>query len=227
MDPIPRLPPTLPGLTVGLFGGSFNPPHAGHAHVSRTALIRLKLDRMWWLVSPGNPLKENGSLPSVDERLGAVARLARHPKVVVTDLEARLGTRYTVDLVRRLTALRPSVRFVLVIGADNWATFHRWGGWREIAERVPIAVIDRPGATFRALSSPAARAFAGRRLAERDAVLLPLRTPPAWVFIAGHKMPISSTAIRRGLTILKTSPDAFIFNKALRAGTEPRGSEPK
>lgn len=193
----PMLPATLPGMSVGLFGGSFNPPHEGHVHVARTALSRLGLDRIWWLVSPGNPLKENGGLPPIALRLAEVRRLARHPRAVVTDLEAGLGTRYTVDLVRRLCDMRPGVRFVLVIGADNWASFHRWGGWREIAMRVPIAVIDRPGSTFRAFSSPAALALARWRIAEREAGRLARSKPPAWAFIAGHKMPISSTALRR------------------------------
>lgn len=193
----PRLPATLPGMRIGLYGGSFNPPHRGHAHVAHLALQRLGLDRIWWLVSPGNPLKSTDGLPDVDQRLAAVRRIANHPRAVVTDLEARLGTRYTVDFVRRLKALRPAVRFVLVIGADNWATFHRWGGWREIARMVPIAVIDRPGATFAALSSPAARTFAGSRVAERDGLLLPGLTPPAWIFIAGVKVPLSSSNLRR------------------------------
>lgn len=194
---LPRLPATAANMTVGLFGGSFNPPHAGHAHVARTALTRLGLDRIWWLVSPGNPLKDGGDLPSVEARLGEVRRLARHPRAVVTDLEKRLGTRYTIDLVRKLKALRPSVRFVLIIGADNWASFHRWGGWREIAGLVPVAVFDRPGATFRALASPAARAFARDRLPERRANRLGHLRPPVWVFVAAEKMPISSTALRQ------------------------------
>lgn len=189
------LPPTTAGMVVGLFGGSFNPPHAGHAHVAATALKRLHLDRIWWLVSPGNPLKDVHALPPVAERLAAVRRLARHPRAVVTDLEARLGTRYTVDLVRRLVSLRPGVRFVLVIGADNWAGFHRWGGWRDIARLVAIAVVDRPGATFRALASPAARALDRYRLG--DAARLGRTRPPAWLFIAAEKMPISSTALRQ------------------------------
>ena len=189
------LPPTTAGMVIGLFGGSFNPPHAGHAHVAATALKRLHLDRIWWLVSPGNPLKDVHALPPVAERLAAVRRLARHPRAVVTDLEARLGTRYTVDLVRRLVSLRPGVRFVLVIGADNWAGFHRWGGWRDIARLVPIAVVDRPGATFRALASPAARALDRYRLG--DAARLGRTRPPAWLFIAAEKMPISSTALRQ------------------------------
>lgn len=193
----PRLPATFPGMRVGLYGGSFNPPHRGHAHVASLALQRLGLDRIWWLVSPGNPLKSSDGLPDVGQRLAAVHKIARHPRAVVTDLEARLGTRYTVDLVRRLKALRPGVRFVLVIGADNWATFHRWGGWREIAQTMPIAVIDRPGATFAALSSPAARRFAKERIAEPDGHLLPDLKSPAWIFIAGVKVPLSSTEIRR------------------------------
>jgi nicotinate-nucleotide adenylyltransferase len=193
----PRLPVTFPGMRIGLYGGSFNPPHRGHAHVARLALQRLGIDRIWWLVSPGNPLKSVDGLPDIGQRLAAVRRVANHPRAVITDLEARLGTRYTIDLVRRLKALRPSVRFVLIIGADNWATFHRWGGWKEIARLVPIAVIDRPGATFAALASPAARRFAAARVAERDGLLLPSLSPPAWVFIAGVKVPLSSTDLRR------------------------------
>ena len=167
--------------------------------MARLALQRLGLDRVWWLVSPGNPLKSTDGLPDVRHRLAAVQRVANHPRAIVTDLEARLGTRYTIDLVRRLKALKPTVHFVLVIGADNWATFHRWGGWREIARLVPIAVIDRPGATFAALASPAARTFAGARVAERDSHLLPHLTPPAWTFIAGVKVPLSSTDLRRAI----------------------------
>nr|WP_181701791.1 nicotinate-nucleotide adenylyltransferase [Chthonobacter albigriseus] len=190
------MPPARPGMTVGLFGGSFDPPHEGHRHASLTAIRRLGLDRVWWLVTPGNPLKDVGRLPPIADRVAAAARFARHPRVVVTDLEARLGTRWTEDLVEALTRLRPDLRFVLVIGADNWATFHRWGGWRRIASRMPIAVVDRPGATFRALSSPAARAFAERRLPESDARRLPFQAAPAWVFLTGHRVPISSTMLR-------------------------------
>jgi nicotinate-nucleotide adenylyltransferase len=190
------LPPAGAGQSVGLFGGSFNPPHAGHAHVAETALVRLGLDRIWWLVTPGNPLKETAGLPPIAERMAAAARLASHPRATVTDLEARLGTRYTLDTVEALTRLRPDLRFVLVIGADNWATFHRWQGWRRIAGLMRIAVVDRPGATFRALSSPAARAFAGARLPERDARTLTRVPPPAWVFLTGRRVPLSSTMLR-------------------------------
>jgi nicotinate-nucleotide adenylyltransferase len=190
------LPPAAPGQSVGLFGGSFNPPHAGHAHVAETALVRLGLDRIWWLVTPGNPLKDTAGLPSIEERMAAVRRLAAHPRASVTDVEARLHTRYTLDTIEALTRLRPDLRFVLVIGADNWASFHRWQGWRRIAGLVRIAVVDRPGATYAALASPAARAFAGRRLRDADARSLVRTAPPAWVFLAGRRVPLSSTALR-------------------------------
>ena len=192
-----RLPPTVPGLAVGLFGGSFDPPHAGHAHVARTALRRAGLDRVWWLPTPGNPLKEVAGLPPLAERTAAARTLAHHPRMVVSDLESRLGTRYTIDLVRRLPPMRPGVRFVLVIGADNWATIHRWGRWREICERLPVVVVDRPGATLKALSSPAARLYAARRLPERAARRLAATPAPAWVFLTGRRSPLSSTALRK------------------------------
>jgi nicotinate-nucleotide adenylyltransferase len=192
----PRLPMVVPGETVGLFGGSFNPPHAGHRHAADTALVRLKLDRIWWLVTPGNPLKETGGLPPIAERLDLVRKVAGRGRAVVTDVEARLGTRYTVDLLQRLTKLAPRVRFVLIIGADNWSGFHRWGGWRTIASMVPIAVIDRPGSTYAALASPAARAFARHRLPERRAARLARTDPPAWVFLTGERVRLSSTMLR-------------------------------
>lgn len=195
-----RLPAHVPGMSVGLFGGSFDPPHAGHRHASDVALTRLKLDRVWWLVTPGNPLKDVGRLPPLADRMAAAAKVARHPRAIVTDVEARLGTRYTIDLVERLTRLAPQVRFVLIIGADNWATFHRWGGWRRIADLVPIAVVDRPGATYRALSSPAARRFARGRVSEADASLLKRRRPPAWVFLSGERVALSSTMLRNRRT---------------------------
>jgi nicotinate-nucleotide adenylyltransferase len=195
----PRLPALAPGLKIGLFGGSFDPPHLGHRHASDAALMRLGLDRVWWLITPGNPLKDVGRLAPIATRVAAAAQVARHPRVLVTDLEARLGTRYTVDLVERLTRLAPQARFVLIIGADNWASFHRWGGWRRIAALVPIAVVDRPGATLRALSSPAARTLARHRLPEAKARLLASRKPPAWVFLTGERVPLSSTMIRAGV----------------------------
>lgn len=191
-----RLPPHAPGMRIGLFGGSFNPPHEGHLHVGRMALARLQLDRLWWLVTPGNPLKERHGLASLEERLEAARRLARHPRITVTDVEAQLGVRYTIDTIRQLRARCPTVRFVWIMGADSLANFHRWGHWREIAGLVPMAVIDRPGLTLKALHSPAAHALAGYRIRESAAPTLAARKPPAWVFLHGPRSNLSSTAIR-------------------------------
>lgn len=193
---IVRLPPLAPGLRVGLYGGSFNPAHAGHRHVSRLALRRLALDRVWWLVSPGNPLKDRSHLPDAASRAAGARAVAREPKIAVTDFEAPLGVRYTVETLSWLTDRHPEVRFVWIMGADSLATFHRWRGWREIAARMPFAVIDRPGYTLRAMASPAARALVGSRLDEIAAPTLAGRPPPAWVFLHGPRNSLSSTALR-------------------------------
>jgi nicotinate-nucleotide adenylyltransferase len=191
-----RLPPHAPGMRVGLFGGSFNPPHEGHLHVGRMALARLRLDHLWWLVTPGNPLKERHGLASLEVRVEAARRLARHPRIKVTDVEAQLGVRYTVDTIRELRLRCPTLRFVWIMGADSLASFHRWGSWREIAGLVPIAVIDRPGLTLKSVRSPAAQALAGFRIREEAAATLAVRDPPAWVFLHGPRSNLSSTAIR-------------------------------
>lgn len=188
-----RLPPTAPGMRVGLYGGSFDPPHAGHRHAALLALRRLGLDRLWWIVGPGNPLKNRARLPSSRDRLRAALRVAGHPRMTVTDFEAALGARFTVETVRFLVARRPRTRFVLVLGADSFATLHRWRAWREIASLVPIAVVDRPGWTRPALRGPAARALAESRVPPR---VLPGRRPPAWSFIEGPRSDLSSTALR-------------------------------
>ncbi len=193
---IVRLPPLAPGLRVGLYGGSFNPAHAGHRHVSRLALRRLALDRVWWLVSPGNPLKDRSHLPDAAARAAGARAMARDPRIAVTDFEAALGVRYTVETLTWLTLRHPEVRFVWIMGADSLASFHRWRGWRMIAARMPIAVIDRPGYTFKAVASPAARALAGSRLDEAAAPTLADRAPPAWVFLHGPRNSLSSTALR-------------------------------
>ncbi|MHB2169505.1 nicotinate-nucleotide adenylyltransferase [Alsobacter sp. R-9] len=196
------LPPHGRGLRIGLLGGSFNPPHEGHLLLSRTALRRLRLDAVWWLVTPGNPLKDNAGLPSLAARMEAARRLATDRRIVVTGFEAAIGTRYTFDTVRYLTRRCPGVRFVWLMGADNLASFHRWQRWRGIARLVPIAVIDRPGTTLRATRSRAAALLARDRVDETDAALLPLLPPPAWVFLHGPRSTLSSTALRaqgRGL----------------------------
>ena len=191
------VPPVTAGLRIGLLGGSFNPPHDGHLHVARTALARLRLDRLWVLVTPGNPLKERSGLPSLGRRILAARRLMDDPRIDVTAFETGFGSPYTWRTVERLAATRPNVRFVWVMGADNLAGFHRWQQWRRIAGLLPIAVVDRPGASMAPLSAPAALAFARQRLAEVDAAGLVDRSAPAWVFLRGPRNPLSSTELRR------------------------------
>ena len=195
--PIARLPPHVPGLRVGLFGGSFNPPHRGHVHASELALKRIGLDRVWWLVSPGNPLKETLGLAPLATRIAAARSLTRDPRIAVTGIEAEIGTRYTHDTVAYLRRRCPGVRFVWIMGADILTQLHLWQRWREIAELVPFAVIDRPGATWPTLGSPAAHWLAARRLPEWEAVLLPEAEPPAFVFLHGPRVDLSSTRLRQ------------------------------
>jgi nicotinate-nucleotide adenylyltransferase len=189
-------PVALPGQRVGLLGGSFNPPHPGHRATSLLALKRLRLDAVWWLVTPGNPLKDTRGLPPLDERLSAARRVARHPRLIPTGIEARLRTRYTVDTLRALCRRYPGVRFVWLMGADNLRQFHRWKGWRAIARLMPMAVIDRPGSGLKATQSRAALALARYRIDGTDGPLLAGLTPPRWIFLHGLKSPLSSTALR-------------------------------
>jgi nicotinate-nucleotide adenylyltransferase len=184
------------GLRVGLLGGSFNPPHLAHRAVSLFAIKRLRLDRVWWLVTPGNPLKDEKALHDLDERAEAARRVANDPRIDVSCLESVIGTRYTIDTVRYLRRRASTLRFVWIMGADNLAQFHRWQNWRDIAFEVPIAVIDRPPQSFRALASPASQALARYRLPESEAGRLADRRAPAWVFLTGMKLPMSSTGLR-------------------------------
>ena len=191
-----RLPLHAPRLRIGLLGGSFNPPHAAHRSASLFALRRLGLDRVWWLVTPGNPLKDTGGLAPLAERIAAARKLADDPRIVVTGVEAQMRTRYTHDTVRTLTARCRGVRFVWIMGADNLRSFHRWQKWRGIAALVPIAVVDRLGPSLYATAGTAGQALARFRIRESAARSLPLRRPPAWVFLHGLKSPLSSTALR-------------------------------
>jgi nicotinate-nucleotide adenylyltransferase len=195
---LPRLvlPPHAPGLRIGLLGGSFNPPHAAHRAISLFALKRLGLDRIWWLVTPGNPLKDVRALPSLDQRIADARKVARHPRIDVSGLEAVIGTRYTVDTIAWLVRRFPQVRFVWIMGADNLRQFHRWENWRGIAARVPLAVVDRGGIGPVALAAPAAYALAGRRIPEADARRLFGAPTPAWTYLHGLKSPISSSGLR-------------------------------
>lgn len=191
-----RIPFATPGLRIGLFGGSFNPAHGAHRAASLLALRRLQLDRVWWLVTPGNPLKDNRELPSLEERVAFARRVADHPRIDVTGCEAALGVRYTYETIEALTRRMPKVHFVWIMGADNLAQFHRWQRWRAIAGRLPMVVVDRMGDSLTATASPAAQALARWRIDERDVKGLAERMSPAWVFLHGLKSPISSTGIR-------------------------------
>jgi nicotinate-nucleotide adenylyltransferase len=184
------------GMRVGLLGGSFNPPHLAHRAISQFAIKRLKLDRVWWLVTPGNPLKENGALHDLDQRTEAARRMADDPRIDVSCLESVIGTRYTVDTITYLRRRAAGLRFVWIMGADNLAQFHRWQNWRRIASEVPIAVIDRPPQSFRALAAPAAQALARYRLPENQAGRLADQRAPAWVFLSGMKLSLSSSGLR-------------------------------
>ncbi|MEL6232901.1 MAG: nicotinate-nucleotide adenylyltransferase [Pseudomonadota bacterium] len=184
-----------PGMTVGLLGGSFDPPHAGHVHITRQALAAFGLHRVWWLVSPGNPLKPQGPA-ALTRRVRAARAVIDHPRVDVTDIEARLGTRYTAQTLRALRTRFPGLRFVWLMGADNLAQFHRWEDWQDILRMVPVGVLPRPGAQIAAGLSPAARAFSAARLPASGAAALAAAAPPAWVLLHGAMRDISSSAIR-------------------------------
>jgi nicotinate-nucleotide adenylyltransferase len=158
---------------------------------------RLKLDHVWWLVTPGNPLKDTRALPPLEQRLEAARRVARHPRIHVTGIEAELGTRFTCDTLAALRRRCPGVRFVWIMGADNLPEFHRWQNWRAIVRMVPIAVVDRAGGGLRAAAGIAAQAFAPARIPEAAAATLASLNPPAWVYLHGLKSPLSSTALRR------------------------------
>ncbi|MCA0400913.1 MAG: nicotinate-nucleotide adenylyltransferase [Proteobacteria bacterium] len=195
----PSLPPLVSGLRVGLFGGSFNPPHEGHMLVAETALRRLGLDRLWWLVTPGNPLKDVSGLPSQEARMEACRALIGHePRILVTGIEREIGTRYTAETIRFLKARAPAVNFVWIMGADNLVAFHRWQDWRWIVENVPIAIIDRPGSTLKAAASTAARTYAAYRIDESDAPRLASLAAPRWIFLHGPRSNQSSTKLRAG-----------------------------
>jgi nicotinate-nucleotide adenylyltransferase len=184
------------GMVVGLFGGSFNPPHPGHLLVAEIALRRLGLDQLWWLVTPGNPLKSQKELAPLAERLAACETLAVDPRIKVTAFEKTLGTSYTAKTLEFIRARNPHVHFIWIMGADNLAGFHRWQRWQKIASTFPVAVIDRPGSTLAYLSSKMARTFDYARIDEEDAGVLWQKRAPAWTFIHGPRSTLSSSAIR-------------------------------
>jgi nicotinate-nucleotide adenylyltransferase len=196
-------------MRVGLFGGSFNPAHEGHAHVAETARRRLGLDRVIWLVSPQNPLKSRHETADLEHRLAGARARARGPGMIVTEVETRLGSAYTIDTVRALRARFPGVKFVWIMGADSLAGFHRWRGWTQIMREVPVAVVSRPWISLKSRFSPAARRFAPFRRSSARAASLPGAAPPAWVFLRGPLNFQSSTALRarqRSLAGTQTRP---------------------
>lgn len=182
------------GMVIGLLGGSFDPAHEGHVHITREALKRMGLDRVWWLVTPGNPLKARQPAPMATRIAYARKLLKNDPRVVVTGIEAQLGTRYTADTLKRLKALYPGVTFVWLMGADNLAQFHRWDRWREIMEMVPVGVLARPGSGLKARLSVAAQVYRGNRVGRGEN--LALRPVPAWVFVNVPMNGASSSEIR-------------------------------
>ena len=181
---------------IGIMGGSFNPPHQGHVIVARTALRRLRLDRIWWLVTPGNPLKSHGDLAPLDERIAGIRALTDDPKMQITAFEEDLNTPYTAATLAFLKTRYSKTKFVWVMGADNLASFHRWQRWQDIAATMPFAVVDRPAWHLRGLASPAARMLAGSRIDESLAGTLPDLDPPAWSLLTTRLSPLSSSAIR-------------------------------
>ena len=195
--PVKGLPSTAPGQRIGLLGGSFDPPHVAHRQISEIVLKRLGLDQIWWLVTPGNPLKARGDLTPLAERLVLCRAMAKNPRIVVTAFERDLPAAYTAGTLAFLKRRSPLVRFVWIMGADNLAGFHRWQRWREILTMVPVVVVDRPGWRLKALASKAARAFAASQVPETKARGLVAMPPPAWTFLTGPLSPVSSTDLRR------------------------------
>jgi nicotinate-nucleotide adenylyltransferase len=191
-----KTPLVMPGQRVGIMGGSFNPPHDGHAMVAQTALKRLRLDQLWWLVTPGNPLKSHGALAPLAERMAMCETFAHRPAMRVTAFEVQLKTPYTAATLAFLQQRYPTVTFIWIMGADNLASFHRWQQWRTIARTMSMAVIDRPGWRLRALSSPAGLALARTRLPEAQAARLGARNHPRWSLLSARLSDASSTQLR-------------------------------
>jgi len=190
------LPYARPGQVIGLLGGSFDPAHAGHVHITREALKRFGLDHVWWMVTPGNPLKSRGPV-SLETRLTHARGLMQHPRVKVTDIEVQLGTRYTAETIAALQLRYPGVRFVWLMGADNLAQFHRWERWHEIIERVPLGVLARPGDRIPARTSKVAQLYSKYRVRKRNAFGLGHHSAPAWSFVNIPMQRISSSEIRK------------------------------
>ena len=182
---------------IGLLGGSFNPAHAAHLEITLSALDRLKLDAVWWLVSPQNPLKPTNDMAALEDRLTSARDMATDPRIHVTDLESHLGTNHTIDSLDRIMTLLPNTRFIWLMGADNMAQFSLWKDWRKIARIVAFAIFDRPGYSRSVMASDAAKLFRDDQIPESQAAELCSMKAPAWTFIRDIQNPLSSTEIRR------------------------------
>jgi len=191
------MPKVESGMAVGLFGGSFNPPHEGHLLIARDALRALKLDQLWWMVTPGNPLKDHSGLAPLPERIRLSEALVDDPRIKVTAFEAAHAIRYSADTVELVLSKNPDADFVWVMGADSLSTFHKWERWDYIVGAIPMAVYDRPGSSLSLHESVMAQKFPAARVDEADAALLARMQPPAWTFIHGPRSPLSSTALRK------------------------------
>jgi len=192
------MPAVKAGMTVGLFGGSFNPPHEGHLLIAQHAMEALKLDQLWWMVSPGNPLKDHSELPTLAERIRLSEALIDDPRIKVTGFEAARKIRYSAETIELVLGKLPDVRFVWVMGADSLASFDKWARWQWIVETIPIAVYNRPGSSLADHSSVMAQTFAAAKIDEARASELAQMQPPAWTFIHGPLSPLSSTELRNG-----------------------------
>lgn len=194
---------------IGILGGSFNPAHDGHRDISVAALHALQLDQVWWMVSPQNPLKDIQGMAPFAERLEGARKVADHPRIFASDIEARLKSQFTADTLAKVLVRHRDCRFVWLMGADNLAQIHRWRRWSTIFELMPIAVFDRPTYTYKALAAVAARRFARARVPETALASLCGQAAPAWAFVHHRLNPISATAIRAGRDRIR--------NAALRA----------
>ena len=201
-----RTPAVGAGQRIGIMGGTFNPPHDGHVLISETALKRLRLDQLWWLVTPGNPLKSNGGLPSLESRMAACRAMIADPRIKVTGFERELGTPYTAATLGFLTKRFRDIRFVWVMGADNLAGFHRWQQWQHIMRLMPVAIVERPGWRHQALAAKAAQTYRGAFVSEDRAAVLPFLKPPAWTLLTGPLSELSSTALRAAGRNVSASP---------------------
>lgn len=193
----PKTPYYQDGMRIGLYGGSFNPPHEGHLLVSERALKYAELDRIWWMVTPGNPLKDNIHLTSLEKRMAACKQLIHNPQMIVTDFEKDLNSHYTVDTLSYLKKKAPHVQFIWIMGADSLMSFHKWKGWKEIARLMPILIIDRPGYTLKATQSPAGFYLKPYRVSVGELLEYQYMSLPRWAFLYGPRSHLSSTLLRQ------------------------------